>query len=296
MPEDLKPSSQLTALVEQARTRKAMLSSNYDLREMRALALAATDAETAREASSGGGLKIERRGTADGACVIVFVPGGGYFLPPNDAHRQFIDLISDSLNAEAAIVHHRLSPEHAFPAAYDDVVAALDTIMASAGDKPVLAVADSSGGALLLSAMLERRSRGLANPAACTTLSALTDMAMTGLSHVANAEADPMFGPQAIIHKSAHYLRGANPTDPRASPFWAELSGLPPLLMFAGSTEVMLDDTVRFAEKADKSGVSITLRTITEAPHSFAYIPGLPEAAAATAEIISFFRTFVQRT
>jgi len=121
-------------------------------------------------------------------------------------------------------------------------------------------------------------------------------LAMTGLSHVANAEADPMFGPQAIIHKSAHYLRGANPTDPRASPFWAELSGLPPLLMIAGSTEVMLDDTVRFAEKADKSGVSITLRTITEAPHSFAYMPGLPEAAAATAEIISFFRTFVQRT
>ena len=295
MPEDLKPSSQLTALVEQARTRKPMLSSNYDLREMRALALAATDAEAAREANSGGALRIERRGTADRSCSIVFVPGGGYFLPPNDAHRQFIDLISDALSAEAAIVHHRLSPEHAFPAAYDDVVAALNTVMESAGDKPVLAVADSSGGALLLSAMLGRRSRGLSNPAACATLSALTDMAMTGLSHVANAEADPMFGPQAIIHKSAHYLRGANPTDPRASPLWADLSGLPPLLMFAGSTEVMLDDTVRFAEKARKSGVVVTLHTITDAPHSFAYVPGLPEAAAATTEIISFFRTFLQR-
>ena len=295
MPEDLKPSSQLTALVEQARTRKQMLSSNYDLREMRALALAATDTETAREAGCGGALRIERRGTVDGSCVILFVPGGGYFLPPNDAHRQFIDLISETLNAEAAIVHHRLSPDHAFPAAYDDVVAAVNTIMESAGGKPVLAVADSSGGALLLSAMLERRSRGLVNPAACATLSALTDMAMTGLSHVANAEADPMFGPQAIIHKSAHYLRGANPTDPRASPFWGELSGLPPLLMIAGSTEVMLDDTVRFAEKASKSGIFVTLRTIAEAPHSFAYVPGLPEAAVATAEIINFFKTFVQR-
>jgi acetyl esterase/lipase len=155
MSEDQKPSSQLMALIEQARTRKAMLSSNYDLREMRALALAATDAEAAREANSGGALRIERRGTADGSCSIVCVPGGGYFLPPNDAHRHFIDLISDALNAEAAIVHHRLSPEHAFPAAYDDVVAALNTIMESAGDKPVLAVDDSSGGALLLSAMLE---------------------------------------------------------------------------------------------------------------------------------------------
>ena len=100
-------------------------------------------------------------------------------------------------------------------------------------------------------------------------MSPLADCAMTALSYVYNRGRDPMFGPEAIIHKAHHYLNGANPSDPSASPLWADLQGLPPTQIFVGSTEVMLDDSTRLADKARAAGCDVELHIVPNAPHVF---------------------------
>jgi monoterpene epsilon-lactone hydrolase len=274
------PSSEILAFNQDARTRKAVLSSAYDPAAMRQALLGGDGA--------GDAPRIERRGNPDAERLVVAIAGGGFFLPPGDPHRAILDRLCERLGAQAAILHHRLSPEHPFPAAYDDVVSGLASAFAFEGVRRVDLLADSSGAALALSALLTRRDLGLPQPASCVLISALTDLAMTGLSHVANSEADPMFGPGAIIHKAWHYLQGANPTDPRASPYWGELKALPPMLMFAGSTEVMLDDTLRFARKLEAAGCLARVAVYEQAPHDFPLIPHLPEAQAAFAEMVQF--------
>jgi len=140
----------------------------------------------------------------------------------------------------------------------------------------------------MLCALIAQRDRGDRLPAQCVFMSALTDLAMTGLSHVSNCDHDPLFGPSAIIHKGWHYLKGANPTDPRASPFWAQVHGLPPMLMLVGDTEVMRDDTIRFADKVNRAGGTARVSVCPEAPHVYPLIAHLPEAESAFADICDF--------
>jgi monoterpene epsilon-lactone hydrolase len=126
-------------------------------------------------------------------------------------------------------------------------------------------------------------------PGRVVCISPLTDMAMTGRSNVSNAEADPLFGPQAVIHKAFHYLQGADPTDPAASPFWGRLHGLPPCLLFAGTTEVMRDDATRFAAKARAAGVDARISLGEAAPHTYPLMD-FPESRAARDEIAAFLQ------
>lgn len=121
-------------------------------------------------------------------------------------------------------------------------------------------------------------------------LSVLTDMAMTGRSNVSNAETDPMFGPQAVLHKIFHYLQGANPAQASASPFWDEPVALPDSLFIVGSTEVMRDDTLRYAAKAESAGTNTRVVVVEDAPHVFALVPGLPETDQAVVDIAAFLR------
>jgi acetyl esterase/lipase len=119
-------------------------------------------------------------------------------------------------------------------------------------------------------------------------LSVLTDLAMTGRSHVTNAEADPLFGPQAVIHKAFHYLQGANPAKPDVSPFWDEPMALPDSLFIVGSTEVLRDDTLRYAKQAEGAGTTVQVMVQDEAPHVVALLPGIPEADQAVTQIVAF--------
>ena len=121
-------------------------------------------------------------------------------------------------------------------------------------------------------------------------ISVLTDLAMTGHSNVTNAVADPMFGPEAVIHKVHHYLQGANPAQPSASPFWDTPTTLPDSLFLVGSTEVMRDDTLRYAAKAESAGTRVQVSVYDEAPHVFPLLSGIPETDEAIAEIAAFLR------
>ena len=204
--------------------------------------------------------------------------------------RALLDRVSEAADVRGALLQHRLAPEHPFPAAHDDVVGALRQILGEETG-PVVVMCDSSAGALVLCACARLKREGHRVPDKLICLSVLTDLAMTGRSNVTNAEADPMFGPQAVIHKAFHYLQGANPGHAAVSPFWDEAVRLPDSLFIVGSSEVMRDDTLRYAEKVGRAGTKTKVSVYEEAPHVFPLLAGIPEADQAVAEIAAFVQS-----
>lgn len=273
---------------EARRTRRAMLNSDYDPIEMRQL-LATMDAVgPGPQTRKIGHATLELRDAAADA-LLVYVPGGGFCFPGGDAHRALLDRICAAAGTRGALLQHRLAPEHPFPAAHIDVVDALRTILAETAG-PVFVMCDSSAGALVLCACAQLKREGHRLPDRLVCLSVLTDLAMTGRSHVSNAEADPLFGPQAVMHKIFHYLQGANPAQATASPFWDAPTALPDSLFIVGSTEVLRDDTLRYAEQVERAGTRVKVAVYEDAPHVFPLVPGLPQADQAIAEIADFLR------
>ncbi|CAJ1579115.1 alpha/beta hydrolase [[Mycobacterium] wendilense] len=230
---------------------------------------------------------LEPRGDTGAAHTIVYVPGGGFMLGADDRHRRFVDVLCRRTGSRGWILHYPLAPENPYPAARDDTVHALRQVLSAPDTGAVTLVADSAGAALALSATLALDTpRGFDS---LVLLSPLTDLATTGLSYVYNRYRDPLCGPEAVIHKVHHYLRGANPTDPIASPLWGDLHGLPPLQIFVGSTEIMLDDSVRLAEKARAAGCDVELRVVAKAPHTFPLlVPWCAESRRAVDAMTAF--------
>ena len=285
------PSEELQAFNQHARDAlKAAFNADYDPIALRAAREAAPVLELQSTLLPVGKGQLEMRPGAACQRLVVYVAGGGFCFDANDTHRQLIDELASATGSDACLVRYRLAPEHPFPAAYEDVGSALDHLIAARGAENLAVIADSAGAALVLSVVMARLATGEASPCRLAFLSALTDLAMTGPSHVANAEADPLFGPQAIIHKAMHYLQGHNPTDPAASPLWGDPSGLPPMLFIVGSTEVMRDDSVRFVDKARASGVDARVSIYDEAPHTFPLLARFPESIAAIGEVGDFLR------
>lgn len=234
------------------------------------------------------GICFEQRGPEAASNTILYFHGGGFIFGIDDSHRRFVDLLCHRTNSRGWILDYPLAPENPFPAARDDAAAALGYVLAQQGSGRVTIVADSAGGALALGAALAHR--GASRRVDCMVLmSPLADCAMTALSYVYNRGRDPMFGPEAIIHKAHHYLNGANPTDPSASPLWADLRGLPPTQIFVGSTEVMLDDSTRLADKARAAGCDVELHIVPNAPHVFPLLfPWSAEARRAVDAMTEF--------
>ena len=283
------PSPALSAFNAEVRaSRRALLNSDYDPVGMRQMLASLDVVGPGPDCRRLGDAVIEHR-RADGTGLLVYVPGGGFCFPGGDANRALLDRLCEAAGARGAMLQHRLAPEHAFPAAHDDVVDALRVILADEAG-PVFVLCDSSAGALVLCAIARLKREGHRLPEKLVGMSVLTDLAMTGRSNVSNAEADPMFGPEAVIHKVYHYLQGANPAQPSASPFWDEPIALPDSLFIVGSTEVMRDDTLRFAAKAESIGSNVRVKVYDEAPHVFPLLPGIPEADEAIAEIAAFLR------
>lgn len=284
------PSEEMRAFNEEARTtRKQILNSDYDPVVMRSLLAAADAIGPGPDIQHIGDASLELRG-AVGDALLVYVPGGGFCFPGGDSHRSLLDQLCSKLSARGALVQYRLAPEHPFPAAHDDIERVLRVLLAEQTG-PLYVMCDSAAGVLVLSACLKLAAKGHRLPDRIVGLSVLTDMAMTGRSNVSNADADPLFGPQAVIHKVHHYLQGANPTAEGVSPYWSANAKLPPCLFLVGSTETMRDDTLRFAERARQAGTDVTVSVYGEAPHVFPLLAMLPEAGNAINEIAAFLQT-----
>lgn len=229
---------------------------------------------------------------ADAGHVIYYLHGGGYAIGSINTHREMISRLSRAAGARALAIDYRLSPEHPFPAAVEDATTAYRWLL-STGVEParIVIAGDSAGGGLTIATLVSLRDAGDPLPAAAVCLSPWVDMEGTGDSMTTQAEADPMINREDVLEGARAYLNGAGPRTPLASPLYADLKGLPPLLIHVGTAEVLLDDATRLAERARSAGVDVTLEPWNDMIHVFQFFASmLPEAQQAIDRIGKFMR------
>jgi acetyl esterase/lipase len=191
-------------------------------------------------------------------------------------------------------VDYRLSWQSPFPAAIDDAVAAYRGLL-DAGFSPrsIALAGDSAGGGLTVASLVALRDAGVPLPAAGFASSAFTDLTVSGGS--ATTVDDPIVNHAGLVMLGTAYLDGADPTSPLASPLYADLRGLPPLLLQVGSQEALLDDTTRLAERARSAQVDVTLDVLDGVIHIWQYFgPDLPETQASEREAGAFLRRHME--
>lgn len=223
--------------------------------------------------------------------AILYFHGGGFRLGSLTSHRDLMAQIALASGCRVLAINYRLAPEHRFPAALDDALAAYGWMLDRGLKSENVAFAgDSAGGNLVLAAMLALRERGLPLPVSAVLMSPWTDLAATGSSYVSRAEADPIHQRSMILALAKNYLGGqGDPYDPRVSPLYADLAGLPPLLIQVGDRETVLDDSVMFADLARAAGVDVSLEVWDGMIHVFQMFGAeLPEARQAIASIAGF--------
>lgn len=268
-------------------------------REMfdKAATILPTPSDLRSELVDAGGVPAEWIATSgtDDSRVVYYLHGGGYSIGSINTHREMVSRIARAAGARALVVDYRLAPEHPFPAAVDDATAAYRWLLSTGvpADRVVIA-GDSAGGGLTVATLLALRDAGDPLPAAGICISPWTDLAITGESMDTKAAVDPMIQPAAARVGAQIYLAGADPRNPLASPLYADLSRLPHLLVQVGASEVLLDDAVRLAERANAAGTEATLEVwddMIHVWHFFAFI--LPEGQQAIDRIGAFVREHV---
>ena len=211
--------------------------------------------------------------------TLLNLHGGGYFACSPATHRPITGGFARR-GFHVFAPDYRLAPEHPFPAAVEDAVAAYRGLLDGGVAANRLTVAgDSAGGGLALAMLVALRDAGIPLPAAAALFSPWTDLAGTGASLKTNNRRDAMFRGDMIAQGAKPYLAGQDPHNPLASPLYADLRALPPLLFHVGSYEVLLDDSLRLATRAREAGVSATVRTWPVVPHVWQLFP-IPEARA----------------
>jgi len=242
-----------------------------------------------------GGVPGERlEGPAFGDTVLLYFHGGGYFGCSAESHRP-ITAYYALHGFRVFAPDYRLAPENRFPAAVDDAAAFYRALLAAGHAAERIVVAgESAGGGLTLSLMLALRSAGDALPAAAALFSPWTDLAATGDSIRTNSDCCAMFIGSDVAASAHYYLGDTDPCNPLASPLYADLAGLPPLLIHVGADEVLRDDSTRLAARARAAGVSVELKIWPVVPHAWQLAPHLiPEARQSLRESVTFFRGHV---
>ncbi len=221
--------------------------------------------------------------------LVLYLHGGGYFYGSPQTHRQILIGMAKAVDAQVWGLDYRLAPEHPFPAAVEDALAAYRLLSSKHPDVPILLAGDSAGGGLCVVTATCARDAGLRAPQGIVAFSPWTDLAATGNSLQSNARSCAMFTPGGIRRGAGVYLGDADARDPRASPLYADLEGLPPMLLFASRHEVLLDDTLRLAEKAREAGVAVDVVLRDRLLHVWPiFVHLLPEAREAMGDVAAF--------
>jgi monoterpene epsilon-lactone hydrolase len=227
--------------------------------------------------------------------VVLYLHGGGYIFGSPRTHRQALIAMAKAFDAPVYGLDYRLAPEHPFPAAVEDAARAYEWLLQKFQASEIVLAGDSAGAGLAIATAIGVRDRGLKSAGALVGFSPYADLALTGESIEANARSCAMFTPGSVREAAAMYLAGADPRDPRASPLYAELRGLPPMLLFASRHEILRDDTLRLAERARAAGVKVEVVVRDRLPHVWPiFVSLLPEAREAFATVATFARQTAQ--
>ncbi len=246
-----------------------------------------------------GGVPTEklRPGTAASAAgAVLYFHGGAYVVGSPVSHRLLTSCLAQASGMTVFAADYRLAPEHPFPAAVEDAVAAYRALL-SEGYRPenIVIGGDSAGGGLTLAAAVSLRDAKLPQPAALVLLSPWADLTLSGPTMKSKAKVDPMLTEKWLRKMADTYLHGKPAKSPTASPLFANLTGLPPMLIQVGSDEVLLSDSERLAENARAAGVKVDYHLYEDLWHVFqASQKQVPEADEALAEIVGFIRKNVK--
>ena len=231
--------------------------------------------------------------SAEPGRVVLYLHGGGYVIGSPRSHRHLAAAIASAAGASALLLDYRLAPEHPYPAAVDDATAAyrwlLDQAIAPAR---IVIAGDSAGGGLTVATLLALREASVPLPAGGVCISPWVDLTCGGASYATKAAADPIVRRDGVEQMARDYLGATPPRTPLASPLFADLRGLPPLLIHVGSDEVLLDDAVQLAERSRAAGVDASLEVYERMIHVWHwFLPMLDEAHTAVDAIGRFVRT-----
>jgi acetyl esterase/lipase len=222
--------------------------------------------------------------------AVLYLHGGGYAVGSAHLYRQFAWRIAEAACARVATLDYRLAPEHPYPAAADDALAAYRALLDAGFTGDRLAIAgDSAGGNLVLVLLQRIRAAGLPMPASAVCLSPWADLTASGASVRLNARRDPMLPANRLREAADLYAPDLDHADPLLSPVFADFAGFPPLSVYVGSTEILVDDAIRVADRARSAGVPVRLVIAPNQPHVYpVFAQFLPEGRAAVAEIGRF--------
>jgi acetyl esterase/lipase len=223
--------------------------------------------------------------------IILYLHGGGYFAGSVISHSGLIGRLAVAAERPALYVDYRLAPEAPFPAAVEDALESYHWLL-DQGFRPenIFLAGDSAGGGLAVALMIALREAAEALPAGAVLLSPWTDLAVTGDSIRSVGRKDPFLS-VAVLSKGARlYCTTTDPMHPLISPIYADLTGLPPMLIHVGTAERLFDDSVRLAERAREDGVGVDFEVWEGMFHVWHAFPRIPESKAAIQEIGQFIR------
>jgi epsilon-lactone hydrolase len=223
------------------------------------------------------------------AGVILYLHGGAYALGSINSHREFLSRLALFTQIKILAINYRLAPEHPFPAALEDALTAYHYLLTQGFDpSQVIIAGDSAGGGLTLAALISLRDAGEKLPAGAFCISPWVDLSFPDPFSKKTAKPDPILSSKILEGYAKYYAGNTEPTNPLISPIYADLRGLPPLLIHVGENEILLDESIRFSEKARQAGVIITLVTWEGMFHVFQLFSFLPETQKSMEQINSF--------
>jgi epsilon-lactone hydrolase len=224
--------------------------------------------------------------------VVLYLHGGAYVLGSARAYREMTSRIASAARARTLVLDYRLAPENPFPAALEDAITAYRWLLDQRIEpSSIVIVGDSAGGGLTIATLVSLRDAGAPMPAGAVCISPWIDLECTGRTIETKAAVDPLCTREFLLPLAAMYLGGENPRNPLASPFYADLRGIPPILIQVGTEETLLDDAYRLWQRAREAGVPVELKVFEAMPHVWhVFASYLPEAQKAINEIGDFVR------
>lgn len=244
------------------------------------------------EADSVSGEWVKAPGAKD-AAAILYLHGGGYVIGSLASHRHMVAAISEAAQVAVLSLQYRLAPEYPYPAALDDAVMGYRWIVKQGIVPGQIAVAgDSAGGGLTVATLSTLRDGGDPLPAMGICISPWVDLSCSGQSYITKANIDPIVRQEEVLRYAAMYLGDKSPRTPLASPIFADLKGLPPLLIQVGSEEVLLEDSIGLDRRAKEAGIDSTIEVWDDMIHVWHWFaPMLKEGRAAIERIGEYFKT-----